>query len=162
MQDLKIALVQADQHWEAKTANIANYESLLATIDGVDIILLPEMCTTAFTMNAGDLAEDFSNSSSLNWLKKLAESKNSAVFTSFTFMTSVNRLDLLEKTACLQLALLKKSFLFAAGTFSFRFVTICASLKSYVTEFQMASQPMTSFYTPLIGLLNDATIGTRC
>jgi predicted amidohydrolase len=82
MQDLKIALVQADQHWEAKTANIANYESLLATIDGVDIILLPEMCTTAFTMNAGDLAEDFSNSSSLNWLKKLAESKNSAVFTS--------------------------------------------------------------------------------
>lgn len=82
MQDLKIALVQADQHWEAKTANIANYESLLATIDGVDIILLPEMCTTGFTMNARDLAEDFSNSNSLNWLKKLAESKNCAIYTS--------------------------------------------------------------------------------
>lgn len=88
MQDLNIALVQADQHWEAKTANIAKYESLLATIDGMDILLLPEMCTTGFTMNAGDLAEDFSNSSSLNWLKKLAESKNSAVYTSLIIQDS--------------------------------------------------------------------------
>ncbi len=82
MQDLRIALVQADQQWEAKTANTANYESLLETIEGVDLILLPEMCTTGFTMNAVELAEDFSNSSSLNWLKKLAKSKNSAIYTS--------------------------------------------------------------------------------
>ena len=82
MQDLTIALVQANQHWEDKQANIINYSSLLSNINSVDVIVLPEMCTTGFTMNAHELAEEFSTSSSLNWLKELAESKNSAIFTS--------------------------------------------------------------------------------
>lgn len=82
MQDLTIALVQANQRWEDKLANMSNYVSLLKDIKGVDVIILPEMCTTGFTMNAKELAEEFSTSSSLNWLKELAESKNSAIFTS--------------------------------------------------------------------------------
>ena len=56
MQNLKITLVQAEQTWEQKEQNLAHYEVLLQSIEGTDIIVLPEMFHTGFTMNA-DMAE---------------------------------------------------------------------------------------------------------
>ncbi len=82
MHDLTIALVQSDQIWEDKTANIEKYDALLAETENVDIIVLPEMCTTGFTMRAEELAESFEDSPSLTWLKSLANKKNCAVYTS--------------------------------------------------------------------------------
>lgn len=81
MQDLNIALVQANQVWEDKTANFRNYERLLGSVEGADLIVLPEMFQTAFTMNSAELAEDM-NGESVVWLKQIAQQKSAAVYAS--------------------------------------------------------------------------------
>ncbi len=82
MNDLNITLVQANQIWEDKSANFQNYERLLAEITNTDLILLPEMFNTGFSMNASDLAEKMENSESIEWLKKTANNKQAAIYTS--------------------------------------------------------------------------------
>lgn len=81
MQDLRVALVQTDQVWEDKQANFKNYERLLAPIE-TDLILLPEMFQTGFSMNVSALGEEFETSESIIWLKTIAKQKNSAIYTS--------------------------------------------------------------------------------
>lgn len=81
MQDLKFALVQADQTWEDKAENYAHYKELLAGLEQVDLILLPEMFNTGFSMNATKLAEEKAGEG-VQWLKDLAREKNCAVYTS--------------------------------------------------------------------------------
>jgi len=81
MQDLKVTLVQADQEWENPTANYENYAQLLNNVD-TDLIVLPEMFNTCFTMNRS-LAEPFESSGALHWLKDLSKRKNAALYTSF-------------------------------------------------------------------------------
>lgn len=90
MRDLKVTLVQADQVWENKEANFSNYLNLLKDLDQTDLIVLPEMFNTAFSMNAEELAEEFDSSESIEWLKQLAKSKNAAVYTSL--MIQINGL----------------------------------------------------------------------
>lgn len=80
MQDLKVTLVQANQKWEDKTANFENYSRLLEQVD-TDLIVLPEMFQTGFSMNT-ELAEEAESSESIEWLQKLAEEKGAAVYTS--------------------------------------------------------------------------------
>lgn len=82
MQDLHITLVQADQIWENKEANLKLYEELLKEVQKTDLILLPEMFHTAFTMNSAALAEKMDDSIGISWLKKQAEEKNAAFYTS--------------------------------------------------------------------------------
>ena len=74
---LKIALVQADLLWENPEANYRNFEDLLSGIKDCDLILLPEMFNTGFTMNV-DLAEDM-NGPSINWLIEKSKLLNSAI-----------------------------------------------------------------------------------
>lgn len=81
MQDLRITLVQAVQAWEDKSANLSHFENLLQGMEETDLILLPEMFQTAFTMNAEGLAEDM-NGESVEWLRKMSETKNAAIYTS--------------------------------------------------------------------------------
>lgn len=83
MQDLSISVVQCTQFWEDKKANL---EHILQLIDGKaigDIVLLPEMFSTGFSMNAPALAEDWNDSPTLNWLKQTAQQKFCAIYTSF-------------------------------------------------------------------------------
>ena len=80
MQDLKVTLVQANQKWENKTANFENYSRLLQHVD-TDVIVLPEMFQTGFSMKT-ELAEETGSSESIKWLKKLAEEKDAAIYTS--------------------------------------------------------------------------------
>lgn len=82
MQDLRVAMVQANQIWEDKEGNIAHFEELIADLTEVDLILLPEMFHTGFSMNAEQLAEKMETSFGLEWLRKSAKSKNSAIYTS--------------------------------------------------------------------------------
>lgn len=81
MQNLRVTLVQANQVWENKTANFKNYSRLLEGIS-TDLILLPEMFNTGFSMNAADLAEDFDASASIDWLKQESRQRNAAFYTS--------------------------------------------------------------------------------
>ncbi len=82
MQDLNVTLVQANQVWEDKQANLDNYSKLIEQTTDTDLIVLPEMFHTAFSMNAGEFAETMQNSIGLNWLKKTAQDNNAAIYTS--------------------------------------------------------------------------------
>lgn len=83
MQDLKIALLQTDQKWEDKLANLRHFEEQISLIsEPVDIILLPEMFHTSFSMNAESLAETMENSMGLDFLRRNAREKNCAIYTS--------------------------------------------------------------------------------
>ncbi len=58
MQNLRIALAQTELDWHNIDANIARFDTLLAPIAGrADLIALPEMFTTGFTMKPAGLAE---------------------------------------------------------------------------------------------------------
>ena len=69
MRDLTISLIQTTQFWEDKSKNIANVSAIMMENFSTDLILLPEMFNTAFTMDARNLAESIDLSPSLNQLK---------------------------------------------------------------------------------------------
>ncbi len=53
MQDLRLTLIQSDINWEDIGANLAMFEEKIWRISGpTDVIVLPEMFTTGFTMSA--------------------------------------------------------------------------------------------------------------
>jgi omega-amidase len=124
MRDLTITLVQADQLWEDPTGNFTQYESLLANVGETDLIVLPEMFQTGFSMNTS-LAEKM-DGASIAWLKKLAAEKNSAVYTSLmiaendtfynrgVFVRPSGELEIYDKRKTFGLA--KESDHFTAGT----------------------------------------------
>lgn len=80
MQDLRVTLVQADQVWEDAEANFRKYESLLISTE-TDLVVLPEMFQTCFSMNTS-LAEPFESSSGIAWLKGMAKKMDAAFYTS--------------------------------------------------------------------------------
>lgn len=70
--ELLIALVQpSNVYWENPTANRAELEELLIDVVGRDLIILPEMCTTGFSMNAPLIAE-VHRTTTLKWLQQQA------------------------------------------------------------------------------------------
>lgn len=78
-ENLNITLIQSHLHWENPEANRNTFEEKIRNIkDETDLIILPEMFTTGFTMNAEPLAED-ENGITLAWLKQLAIAKNCAI-----------------------------------------------------------------------------------
>lgn len=80
MKDLKITLVQTRLHWEQPEKNRQYISSLLADLrkGSTDIILLPEMFATGFTMNAKQVAEKM-DGESVQWMRELAAKKNAVV-----------------------------------------------------------------------------------
>jgi predicted amidohydrolase len=89
MQDLRITLVQANQVWEDKKANFWNYEKLLLEMEETDLILLPEMFQTGFTMNTTDMAETM-DGKSIAWLKEIAKKHHTAIYTSLIISDNGN------------------------------------------------------------------------
>jgi predicted amidohydrolase len=82
MQDLKITLVQTNQFWEDKKANLSHFDAHLEQIDQpTDVIVLPEMFHTGFTMNAKPLAETM-DGEGVTWLKNKANQKDAALVAS--------------------------------------------------------------------------------
>ena len=75
MQDLRITLLQVSQFWENKQQNEEHFNALISEIAPSDLILLPEMFHTGFSMNTKDLAEKMSDSRGLELLKKWAKQK---------------------------------------------------------------------------------------
>lgn len=75
---LKISLVQTNLYWENKTKNLAALEQSLAKIKATDLIVLPEMFTTGFSMNAKALAETM-DGPTVRWMKQKAKAKKAAL-----------------------------------------------------------------------------------
>lgn len=77
--NLKIALIQSDLVWENPEENRKNFtQKIEAIYSEVDLIILPEMFTSGFTMNASSVSEDMSGKT-LTWLKELALKKDAAI-----------------------------------------------------------------------------------
>lgn len=81
--DLRVTLVQTFLHWEQKAANLANLGVRLALLAGkTDLVILPEMFTTGFSMNARQLAENMQGPT-VAWMQQMAEDLNAVVTGSF-------------------------------------------------------------------------------
>ncbi|MFM2038838.1 MAG: hypothetical protein RL432_1777 [Bacteroidota bacterium] len=92
MQDLTISLLQFDQVWEDKAANRAKITELTQGLS-TDILLIPEMMDTGFSMNTS-LAEEWSDvNSSLIFLKDLSRRIQAAVYTSVMTKTDKGNLN---------------------------------------------------------------------
>ncbi|WP_028981354.1 amidohydrolase [Sporocytophaga myxococcoides] len=79
MQDLKITLVQTPLFWKNSGANLAMLEEKLWQMkEQSDLIILPEMFTTGFSMDAAELAEPM-NLTAFKWMKQMAAQKKAVI-----------------------------------------------------------------------------------
>jgi predicted amidohydrolase len=76
---MKIALIQTELIWENPKENRILLQDKINSISHyVDIIVLPEMFTSGFTMNPESVAETMQGET-ISWLQNLAKSKNCAI-----------------------------------------------------------------------------------
>lgn len=79
MNNLNITLIQADLVWENASANRIKFDQALKQVSKfTDLIILPEMFTTGFSMYPQSLAEEFPGTTS-DWLKKWAKKLDAAI-----------------------------------------------------------------------------------
>lgn len=80
MDKLRATLIQTDLVWEKPVENLALLDFHLSKIEGkTDLIILPEMFTTGFSMNAKWLCED-EEGPSLAWMKSKAVEYDASIF----------------------------------------------------------------------------------
>ncbi len=80
---MKITLLQSDIFWEDISANLDSLGMMISKISGTsDLVILPEMFNTGFTMNATSLAEEPLHKT-YNWMKNMATNCNLAICGSF-------------------------------------------------------------------------------
>lgn len=83
MNNLKITIVQSDLHWENKEKNLQLFSEKIASIsESTDLIVLPEMFTTGFSMQPELFAETMQGKT-VEWMKEKAKEKNCVVTGSF-------------------------------------------------------------------------------
>ncbi len=76
---MKIALIQTDLIWQDAAKNRNNFEQKINSIaSDVDLIVLPEMFSTGFSMHPEQLAESMEGET-VTWLQHLAKAKNAAI-----------------------------------------------------------------------------------
>ena len=76
---MKIAILQTALVWENPAANRIHFEEKINAIDEpVDLIVLPEMFTSGFTMHPNLVAETMQGETMV-WLQQLAKEKNVAI-----------------------------------------------------------------------------------
>jgi len=79
MEDLKVAGIQSTLYWHDRGANLAMFEEKIWELESpVDLIVLPEMFTTGFTMETETVAEHM-NMDTTKWLKQMASQTNAVV-----------------------------------------------------------------------------------
>lgn len=75
MKDLRITIIQSHLHWENVEQNLQYIDSLISKIENTDVIILPEMFSTGFTMQPNKYAESM-NGKAVEWMQKIAAQKN--------------------------------------------------------------------------------------
>lgn len=79
MKELSITFIQTNLQWENPLKNRTYFSDKIQEIAGeTDIIILPEMFTTGFSMNASKLAETM-DGATLQWMISEAKKNNSAL-----------------------------------------------------------------------------------
>lgn len=80
MSTLTISTIQSNLFWEDKTANLQMLQKKIDSIEEkTEIVILPEMFSTGFSMNAGQLAETM-DGETVEWMK-MVSNKNGIVLT---------------------------------------------------------------------------------
>jgi len=69
---MKIALIQTEIHWENIKKNLAHFSKKIKKAANADIIILPEMFSTGFSLNVKEMAETM-NGSTVNWLQQMSK-----------------------------------------------------------------------------------------
>lgn len=77
-EQLQVSIIQSNLFWEDKLANLKFFEKKINKISQADIIVLPEMFTTGFTMNPNPLAETM-DGKTVNWMLDLANYHKSLI-----------------------------------------------------------------------------------
>lgn len=79
MSDLTVSLVQANLHWEDIAANLAMFDEKIDAIkERTEVIILPEMFSTGFSMQPEKLAQTM-DGSAVEWMKQKAKQKNAII-----------------------------------------------------------------------------------
>ena len=77
-ENLTISLIQTELHWENKEKNLQHFDEKIDAIGITDLILLPEMFNTGFSMNSAALYESLEGRT-LEWMRKKAAEKSAVV-----------------------------------------------------------------------------------
>lgn len=76
---MKVALVQSDISWENIPKNLAYLEKKIGLVEPeTDLVVLPEMFSTGFTMNPEEVAETTSGKA-VTWMLRIAEKYRTAI-----------------------------------------------------------------------------------
>jgi len=75
---MKIAVIQTDIIWESPNDNYNNIQEQIKNIDKVDLLVLPEMFSTGFSMDSKRISEN-NKAKTFTWMKNLAENKNISI-----------------------------------------------------------------------------------
>ncbi|MGD9216820.1 MAG: amidohydrolase [Desulfobacteraceae bacterium] len=79
MQDIAITLIQSELDWEDIPGNLSRFDAEIDAIEDVtDLIILPEMFSTGFSMKAAELAEPM-DGRAVTWLKRKAVEKQTVI-----------------------------------------------------------------------------------
>lgn len=79
MQNITLTFIQTNLYWENVEANLNMFSEKISSIrEKTDLIILPEMFSTGFTMNNRQLAERM-NGRTITWMKQMAKEKNCVI-----------------------------------------------------------------------------------
>jgi omega-amidase len=83
---LRVSLVQSDLHWQDPVANRVRFDERLGALEpgSVDLVVLPEMFTTGFSMDSATLAEPAAGPTAewlLSWSRRLGAALTGSVMT---------------------------------------------------------------------------------
>ncbi|MBN2681503.1 MAG: amidohydrolase [Bacteroidales bacterium] len=77
--NLSFTIIQSSIIWESVEENLIEFEKkILQSPANSEIIILPEMFSTGFSMRTKELAEDY-NGKTVNWLKKMASENKKTI-----------------------------------------------------------------------------------
>src|SRR5690625_7256208 len=90
MEKLKTSIIQTTLQWEDIEANLANFSQKISSInEETDLILLPEMFSTGFSMHPENIAEK-PEGPTLKWMQDQDQKKNAAISGRWTIQETGN------------------------------------------------------------------------
>jgi len=79
MAELTVSIIQTNLHWEDKASNLKMFEEKLAALPAVSqVVFLPEMFNTGFSMRPEFLAESMEGDT-VQWLKQMASGQRKII-----------------------------------------------------------------------------------
>jgi omega-amidase len=87
---MRVTLIQSDLIWENREENLKKFSSVLSDVyHKTDLVILPEMFTTGFSMNSESLAEPFPGTT-FNWMHEESQKGNFCICGSYISASEMN------------------------------------------------------------------------